>query len=98
VELGFLHALSVTPGPVALDDAACGPQPGLALAGARTLTVGRSSAGVAVRASGVGPPPVVEVMGGPDTVLGRRTEISASSQASGRADRRSAAREGHCST
>lgn len=68
--------LAVTPGPVALDRSACGQQPGLALAGARTLTVSRSRPGVAVRAAGVGAPPVVEVAAGPDTLLGRRRAVA----------------------
>jgi hypothetical protein len=70
--------VAVSAGPVALDDACGGPARGLALAGpARTLTVTYAeSYGVAVSASGVGAPPVVEATGpaaGPDAVLARRT-------------------------
>lgn len=68
--------LAVTPGRVSLDHDACGASPGLALPGARTLTVGRSRVGVAVRASGTGAPPVVEVADGAGTVLGRRTGVA----------------------
>ncbi|HEX5120790.1 MAG TPA: hypothetical protein VFW65_36880 [Pseudonocardiaceae bacterium] len=65
--------ITVTPGPVALNDSACGRTPGLALAGTRTLTVDCSLPGVAVRATGVGAPPTVEAAAGPDTVLARRS-------------------------
>ncbi|WP_426513546.1 hypothetical protein ACPPVO_24840 [Dactylosporangium sp. McL0621] len=68
--------LAVSAGPIRLDPAACRPVVGLALPGARTLTVGCRESAVAVRASGTGTPPVIEVTGpaaGPDAVLARRT-------------------------
>jgi len=72
--------LTVSAGPVSLDQTACGPAPGLALPGARTLTVDCAQSGVAVWTTGTGTPPVIEAVdagAGPEVVLARRTADTA---------------------
>jgi hypothetical protein len=63
--------LTVSAGPVSLDGAACGPAPGLALPGVRTLAIDCEEAGVAAQASGTGSPPLIEAVAA-DVVVGRR--------------------------
>jgi hypothetical protein len=75
--------LTVTPGALRLDPAACAPDVGLSLPDTRTLTVHHPGPTVAVRVSGRGGPPTVELLAGvagsQDVVARARPRLSAGS-------------------
>jgi hypothetical protein len=76
--LGF--ELAADPGPVEWREFGCGEQPGLHLPGVQTLLVRQPMGVVAVRGSGSGPLPMVEVLGavdGRDVVVARQLADSA---------------------